>query len=149
MRAFFLMIGSALALACASRKPAVCDPVPADLVALAGQPVYARCEVDRVASGAAIRPGQFTPTQRCGSATIQFVVDRDGRVIPATVRIVRASDRALADAYVSGLSGARFSPAYKDSLPVAQLEEITNGYSVVTSTGRTPANVSRANAPRC
>jgi hypothetical protein len=151
MRTYAFAIAALLLTACAGRTPRPCEPVPADVLTAANQIVYSRCQVDRVARMPARLPAmQYTPRGNCGSVMLQIVINESGRVIPRATRVIRSSDPALADAFQNSLAAARFRPAVKDGVPVAMLDSIGTGYSVVTvRSGGAPPSVSRANAPRC
>ena len=154
-----MAIAAVLLTACAGRAARPCEPAPADVLTAANQIVYSRCQVDKAARKPARWPDmQFTPRLDCGSVLLQVVIDAEGRVVPRATRVIRSNDVSFTDAFQNSLAAARFQPAVKDGIPVAMLDTVSNGYSVVrvvTTTasgapppGRPPISA-RTNAPRC
>lgn len=126
MRLYSIAAGGALLLlGCAGRATATCEAVSNDIVAIAGQPVLSACGVDRAVQAPEYPRLTYTPTQPCGNATVAFVVNAEGRVIPSTIRVTASNDRALSDAMIAALIGMRFTPAQKNGAPVAQLSAWT------------------------
>ena len=142
---------SAAAIACASRPPAPCDPVPVELSMVNDAPVFRDCAVDRKAGLPRTIRHDYRPTraQACGFVTTTFVVDTLGRVVQSTITVTETNDRDFADAFVAALPSARFTPARKDEHPVQQLVEYGNVYQMVAVTRSRPGSVARANARRC
>lgn len=142
-----------LAAGCAGKGARPCEPVAPEIVALAGQPVYAHCEVDREARPKGQPAVRYIPSstrmQRCGYSDILLVIGPDGAVLPQTIKVVRSNDRDLSNFHMEAVRAARFEPAMKGGVAVAQIDTLKAGYAVVTSTGTSPPSVSRANAPRC
>lgn len=145
-------------LACAARSPGAqpCTPVPQDLW-VRGQPVYRECDLDRAARPPATMPRvQYTPSARqtCLRAVVDVVVNGEGRPIPETVRIVRATEPGFAQAVIASLPAMRYQPAMKDGAPVSQLVRVDRGISgqvVVVPAGTPPSSVRppRGALPRC
>ena len=149
-----------LAVACASggnrstAGPSRCAPIVSDSL-LERTPVYPACGVTREArmTSAMLRP-QYTPPAgvRCARASVQVVVDADGRPVMSTAKIVRATDQALGTAILLSLSGAKYDPALKDGARVPQIVTVEWGlsaYTVPANTSPSAARASRASAPRC
>jgi hypothetical protein len=150
MRGLVLFSLSAVLVACASgsgrSSSAACAPMLSDTL-LSGTPVYPECGVSRAvrAIGQPPRP-QYTPPagQRCIRAVIDVVVNANGLPVPATARVVRATDAAFASAVLATLSAYRYRPAEKDGLPVAQLVRVDHALQTVV----VPAAMRGAPRPR-
>jgi TonB family protein len=56
-----------------------------------------------------------------GDVSVQYVVGRDGRVTPGTIRLVGATERGFADRILRTLKDARFFPAEIEGCPVPAL----------------------------
>jgi hypothetical protein len=86
--------------------------------------VYRDCDVDReatrIANGAHIDLVGVT-ARPCMSVDLEFVVDENGRAIPAPVVIVRTTSRDFGDAVAASVPSWRYTPAQKDGNPVRQL----------------------------
>lgn len=62
---------------------------------------------------------------------MQFVVDAAGRVAPHTIRTLRASDPAFAEAVVRVLPSYRFASAVLDCAPAPQLVQLPFTFGLV------------------
>jgi outer membrane biosynthesis protein TonB len=83
-------------------------------------------EVPRLARGARCRgdyPGQLRALGLAGSADLQFVIDRDGRVDPGSVQVTRATHPAFGEAARGGLARpeCRYTPGSYRGAPVRAL----------------------------
>ncbi|HEX5831143.1 MAG TPA: hypothetical protein VFY16_09190 [Gemmatimonadaceae bacterium] len=115
-------------LALADEYPGAADPLesPREVEARREGAWYA-WQVDEparpVEGGTAVPyPPGLHPRQP-GEVLAQFVVDATGVPDPATLRILRTSDRALGEAVRAWLPNVRFRPARRDDVWVAQLVE--------------------------
>jgi TonB family protein len=72
-------------------------------------------------------PPELLAAAKDGDVTIQFVVGRDGSVIPGTVRLIGATERGFANLVVRTLKDLRFFPAEIDGCPVPVL--VTQSFS--------------------
>jgi hypothetical protein len=119
-----------LTVGCASRQRAedegACVPVAPAVVAAAGMPVFAACEVEvRVGT---TRKGDFvpfypTPIGRTGCfiVAVEFVVDPSGLAIPATQRVRQSSDASMLRNVLATIYNTQYVPAMKGGRNVAQL----------------------------
>ena len=122
MRLLSIAAGGALLLGCAGRtvNSTGCEPVPNDIVAIAGMAVYAACEVDQAVRLPGVRV-DIAASDRCDATAIQFVVNARGRVVPPTLRVHSGSARAVSDALIAAAMRTEFTPARKGDVAVAQL----------------------------
>lgn len=59
-----------------------------------------------------------------GEVLLQGIVDSAGRVDPATIRVLRATDAAFEGAAIAMLRGTRFRPAEREGEPTSALIEV-------------------------
>ena len=91
-----------------------------------GSPVYYEFQVERpVEMRALVTPPRYPEELKLrnvqGEVLMQFVVDTAGRVIPETMRVLRADHPRFVAAVRTSLLSARFVPARSGGHPVAQL----------------------------
>lgn len=86
-------------------------------------------------------PDRLRAAGRDGIARVLFVVDRDGRPITSTYRVVEADDPAFAQAIRDALDGMRFIPAERDGVKVPQVFELDADFGF----GDTPSRLSSKN----
>jgi outer membrane biosynthesis protein TonB len=69
-----------------------------------------------------VLPGQKLPhpkgSPQTGSVMAMFAVGRDGRAVPGSIRIIRASAKNLGEAATNVIPTWRFSPAEYDGCPI-------------------------------
>lgn len=157
--ALALLAASTLLVACssapreanASRKCSVAadDPV----LAASPQPLFRDCDVDVRAVPQDTRVNSMAsravPLQSgCIFAEVELVVDTEGRPEPASIRIVRTNDPALASDVQGAARSWRYSPAMKDGQPVRQLVRSMRAIAVSTTrvtAGTVPSSASMSN----
>ncbi len=116
-----------------------CTPATVDSTYAALGVVYRNCDVDSpaVAISTNIRPDlQGATALSCMSATVQFVVDEHGHVIPAGATVVRTNLTAFGRMVLDDVPQWTYRPAVKDGVPVRQLVQIKK--TVQTSVTRVP-----------
>lgn len=132
------------AVACASAggKGAPCGPVPVERRAGLAE-VYAECGVDVKAEVQRPIPQvSYTPGagERCSSAEVEVVVDTLGAVVRNSATVVRATHKSFADAVITSITSARFTPARKNGVRVAQVYRYGAGFTTMVA----PAGSARA-----
>jgi protein TonB len=92
-------------------------------------PVYEESELDRPANPITIPMPEYPDDLRSvgapGRVRLEYVVGSDGRVEPATIRVVEATQPAFAQAAVKAIRDALFHPGVKDGRYVrAQVKQV-------------------------
>jgi TonB family protein len=59
-----------------------------------------------------------------GAVTLQALVDTSGRIDPASVRVLRSTNRGFDTAAIEMLLGTRFRPAYREGAPAVAVIEV-------------------------
>ena len=132
-----LVIASVVAAACAGAPPrtaaeraASCPLTQADSAFLGrGGPVYRECAVDTKAQliPTSTRGLNFTPQRNgpnCYAVDLEVVVDTLGKPEVETAHIIRATDRAYADAVLANVVSWRFEAAMLNHRPVRQISQV-------------------------
>ena len=107
-------------------------------------PVFRDCQVQTKAALLTkdIRP-DFRPSTtntksgNCYSAELEYVVNEQGAVETKTVRVVKTTDQALADAIISILPQWKFEPAKLNGVAVRQI--VSDTYSIQSQVVIVPA----------
>jgi hypothetical protein len=116
-----------------SRRHA-CDRSDQDSTSVAHAPLFLACAVDKPARlREQLLRSDFNPQlydRACYSATLSVVVDASGMPEPGTVRIIRYTNRAFADATLATVPGFRFEPAVRAGTHVRQIVEWSTSLTV-------------------
>jgi hypothetical protein len=81
---------------------------------------------------------------------LEYVVDKDGRVVGNTPHVVRATIQDMLAAVVALLPSFRYEPAKKSSVPVAQLVRYETGLQIaIAPLGSSQSTRRRSASPRC
>lgn len=155
-----VMLGVVTACASGGGAPPVvgasgraCSVTRVDSAFLALGTVYRDCDVDRPAIRTSMggHP-DFTAVQplACMSVDLEFIVDEDGKPIPAPLHVLRATSEDFAEAIVATVPGWHYAPAMKDGHPVRQVvhaHEVVQTRVVVAPAGSLPQPMSEAGPP--
>ncbi len=155
-----LAVGVTMACASGGGAPPVvgssgraCSVARIDSTFTALGPVFRDCDVDRPATrtSMASHPDLTGIRPRpCMSVDLEFVVDENGKPIPAPLRIVRATSQDFAEAMAATVPGWHYNPAVKDGHPVRQLvqvHEVVQTRVVRTPLGGSPPPISESGPP--
>lgn len=143
-------IAAILLLAACAGRHGKCEAVPENYIT-AGKPVYRACSVNRSARGPTFSSNwNFNPTQGCGRATIEFVVNEFGIPERETARVILGNDTRLGEAMLQFLTSMRYEPARKNGATVAQLMTFERHYSRNRTNAKTPRAVAQSQGgPTC
>ena len=72
-----------------------------------------------IAPGPQVYPPELKQLGISGQVTVTYVIDRQGHMVPPSLRVVHASDAAFVPATAEMLRTSRFSPAVHLGVPVA------------------------------
>ena len=116
-----------------------CEAVAADTTRFGAQPVYRECAVSKPATMRKVVEPKFDgdPGLTCASATLEFVVDANGRANPASVRVLTTNAGEFAKLLIASLEKWRFNPAELDKQKVAQLFLMDHSQLAANSRQRT------------
>jgi TonB family protein len=88
-----------------------------------GDTAVAASEVDRLpellGDLAPRYPDELRRAGLSGETLLEYVIDRDGRVVPGSIRVMRTSHPAFAQSAIESLKRARFNPARRAGRSIA------------------------------
>jgi TonB family protein len=64
-------------------------------------------------------PDELRRVGLSGATLLEYVIDRDGRVVPGSIRVMRTSHPAFAQSAIESLKRARFNPARRAGRSIA------------------------------
>ena len=87
-------------------------------------------------------PDQLRSAGRGGVARVRFVIDRDGSPVMSTFEVIESDDLSFAQAVRESLAGARYAPAERDGVTVAQVFDFAVDFGI----GDAPPKIHDKNA---
>lgn len=129
----------------AQTTTASCAEVAADDDARFGaQPVYRECAVSKPVKTRKVVEPKFENSVglTCVSATLEFVVDEQGKANQSSARVLATNSDAFSKILIASLEKWRFDPAELDKQKVAQLVVVDHSQRAQDAQGRTAYTVS-------
>ncbi len=116
-----------------------CEQVAADTARFGTQPVYRECAVNKPVKLRKVVERKFDADLglTCAAATLEFVVDANGRANPTSARVLTTNAGEFAKLLIASLEKWRFNPAELDKQSVAQLVVMDHSQRAENSRQRT------------